>query len=292
MGVDAPGLIQASPFAKRHGAPLVYLSYEILFSEETDAELKRQEREAAASVSLAISQDDIRARLLAQETGLNEEIVFRMPVAGLRPCPGPPNKALPTKLCIPPDCKIAIFAGDVGEWTQIPGLVQTLGRWPVHWVLLIHDRYSVYPEWLYAAQKSHAGKLYISEGGLPSLRQLGSLLDGVDLGIALYRPTFHSQHEGLNVANVGMSSGKIATYLQHGLPVLTNEIGEMSAHVKAHNLGLVVKDVSEIPDQLQGFEPSAYKPRCLSFFQQHLDAALYIEQLERRLFSLRPSHIF
>jgi hypothetical protein len=289
VGVDAAGLIQASSFAKRHGSPLVYLSYEIFFSEETDAALKREEREAAASVSLAISQDDNRARLLAQEAGLDEKIVFRMPVAGCRPCPGPPVRTWPDKFGIPPDRKIAIFAGCVAEWSGIPALVKTLERWPARWVLLVHDRYSWYPDWLYAARESHPGTLYISEGGFPSLQQLGSLLHGVDLGIALYLPTFDSPYEGRNLVHVGMSSGKIATYLQHGLPVLVNEIGEMSERIKANNLGLVVKDVSEIPGLLQNFEPSSYKTRCSAYFEHHLDAALYIKELEDRLLSLLPT---
>src|SRR5262245_59797573 len=45
IGVDVEGLIQANSFTKFHRSPLVYLSYEIFFSEETDPALKRQERE-------------------------------------------------------------------------------------------------------------------------------------------------------------------------------------------------------------------------------------------------------
>ena len=39
-----------------------------------------------------------------------------------------------------------------------------------------------------------------------------------------------------NIANIGMSSGKIATYMQYGLPVLINELGEISSHVREQGL--------------------------------------------------------
>jgi hypothetical protein len=81
------------------------------------------------------------------------------------------------------------------------------------------------------------------------------MLHGADLGIALYHPTYDNHWTGRIIANIGMSSGKIATYMQHGLPVLINELGEISFHVREKGLVTVIRDVSEIPGILCHFDP-------------------------------------
>ena len=44
-----------------------------------------------------------------------------------------------------------------------------------------------------------------------------------------------------------MASGKISTYLQHGLPIVVNAIGEMSGHVRQYELGAVIGKLQDIP---------------------------------------------
>jgi hypothetical protein len=109
------------------------------------------------------------------------------------------------------------------------------------------------------------------------------MLHGADLGIALYNPTYDTPWTGRNIANIGMSSGKIATYMQYGLPVLINELGEISSHVREKGLGAVTRDVSEIPGILYHFDPESMRGRCLAFFAEHLDAKLYLPDLQRAL---------
>jgi hypothetical protein len=58
--------------------------------------------------------------------------------------------------------------------------------------------------------------------------------------------------------------------MQYGLPVLINELGEISSHVREKGLGAVTGDVSEIPGILCHFDPESMRGRCLAFFAEHL----------------------
>jgi hypothetical protein len=92
--------------------------------------------------------------------------------------------------------------------------------------------------------------------------------------IALYHPTYENYWTGRIIANIGMSSGKIATYMQHGLPVFINELGEISFHVREKGLGEFC--ATSIPGR-------SMRSRCLAFFAEHLDAKLYLPDLQRAL---------
>jgi hypothetical protein len=77
--------------------------------------------------------------------------------------------------------------------------------------------------------------------------------------------------------------GKSPHIWQYGLPVLINELGEISSHVREKGLGAVTGDVLEIPGILYHFNPESMRGRCLAFFAEHLDAKLYLPDLQRAL---------
>ena len=286
IGVDRQGLIEGAAIARLKNVPLACWSYEIFFSAECSSKFKALERREARFVQFAVAQDDLRARLLSEETGIPNEWILRIPVGGTEARPAERTRYLNERFGIPAKRKIALFAGSVAEWTMARKLVDSLPLWPDDWVLVMHDRYGGVSEWQRVARQHIPNRFYLSDDSFPSIEGLGHLLHGADLGIALYHPTYDSAWTGRNIANLGMSSGKIATYMQHGLPVLINELGEISDHVREKALGMVVRDVSEIPRILRDFDPEAARSRCLGFFQEHLDAKLYLHELERALFAV------
>ena len=283
VGVDRQGLLEAALVSKRLRVPLVYFSNEIFFDAECSRGFKVLERQAAGRAVLAISSDRHRARLLAEESGVDEAGIMCLPVAGTGARPPVRTHALHDALGIARTRRIAILAGSLTAWTAAARIVATVPEWPGEWVLVLHDRYGKVPGWVHSATAAHPGRVYASRGGVPTLGELGMLLHDADLGLALYEPTFDSIWTGRNLQHIGMSSGKIATCLQHGLPVLTNEIGEMAGHVRRERLGLVVTDPPGIPASLRGFDPDLLRESCLEFFRRHLDLSLHIDALERAL---------
>jgi len=114
------------------------------------------------------------------------------------------------------------------------------------------------------------------------MRELSRLLSAVDIGIAFYRPDFDHPSSGKNLSFIGMASGKLSTYLQHGVPVLVNELGEISTHVRKYGLGRVVNHGRDIPatlEQLESSDRSSSSERCYRFFEDHLDCNLCGQRL-------------
>ena len=283
VGVDRQGLLEGAVIARSKGIPLAYWSYEIFFATECSSDFKALERREASSVRFAVAQDDLRAGLLSDEAGIPDDRILRIPVAGTGARPAARTRYLNERFGIPVDRRIAIFAGSVDEWTLARPLVESLPLWPKNWVLVMHHRYGYVSDWQRSARHRMPSRFYLSEDSFPTIEGLGHMLHGADLGIALYNPTYDTPWTGRNIANIGMSSGKIATYMQYGLPVLINELGEISSHVREKGLGAVIRDISEIPGILRRFDSGSMRSRCLAFFAEHLDAKLYLPDLQGAL---------
>jgi hypothetical protein len=213
VGVDRQGLIEGAVIARSKGIPLAYWSYEIFFTTECSSNFKALERREASSVRFAVAQDDLRARLLSEETGIPNDRILRIPVAGTGTRPAARTRYLNERFGIPADRRIAIFAGSVDEWTLARPLVESLPLWPENWVLVMHHRYGYVSDWQRSARHRMPSRFYLSEDSFPTIEGLGHMLHGADLGIALYNPTYDTPWTGRNIANIGMSSGKNATYV-------------------------------------------------------------------------------
>lgn len=270
IGVDRYGLVEASAIGRLLGIPTALISYEIFFADECSPGFKDVEREAARTLQFAICQDAVRAGFLARENNIPVEKILCVPVAGRTAKDGDRTYLLHDRLGIARSKKIALVSGSIEHWSGIGPLAASVGDWPSDWVLVLHDRYAAASAADFQKRAGNA-RVYVSNWDIPDVRDIGQLLRSADLGIALYTPDFQSRYTGKNLQHIGLASGKISTYLQHGLPVLVNEVGELSDLVRRYNLGFVITNVSDIAPFLIAFSRDAYSRRCVDFFSSHLD---------------------
>jgi len=270
IGLNRRGIIEAQIVAKLLNVPYGLISYEIYFESETEKGFKRLEREACRNIRFAICQDNVRSKLLSSENSIPLEKIINIPLAGRYHERGKRTRYLHDKFHIPYDKKIALFAGSFADWAMIDELLASSPLWPDDWVLVLHNRYCLANEIINRFSYIKRAHVYISNELIPSPKDMRKLLYAIDLGIAFYKPTFNSRSSGNNLKYIGLSSGKISSYLQHGVPVLINEIGEMSDLVKEHGLGFVINDMKSIPNLLVGFDLDSYTERCFSFFDEYL----------------------
>lgn len=277
IGVDSQGIIEASIIAKQLKIPYAFISYEIIFKSESMRYFKILEMCACKNIEFAVCQDKIRAQKLSEENDISLHKIINIPVAGRGAKRGPKTKYLHKKLNIPFSKKIALYAGSLLEWTMIDELIDSLAYWPEPWVLVLHDRYGFFNN-IGSKINQHIdnGRLYISHDPIPEHKDIHMLLHAADIGLAFYRPSYKSILSGKNLEDLGLSSGKISTYLQHGLPVITNEIGEMSELIKSYNIGNVVTDINAVPNVLNKMcNLEDCRNRCFIFFEQKLDLNRY-----------------
>lgn len=271
IGIDR-GIIEASVIASVLKVPYGVISYEIFFADEAGAIFKQPEIQACESVSFAVCQDDVRSTYLSQENKIPLEKIINIPVAGRSVKHGNKSWYFNDKFGIDRKKKIALYAGSIHKWSMSQELADSVKQWDDNWILVFHNRYGFEDRLhsFYSYYKDNP-KIFFSFDPCESFGEMNKLLHSADLGIALYRPLTQDIWAGNNLKYIGMASGKISTYLQYGLPLLINEIGEMSRYVEQYKLGISIKkDHSINPGLLQGYIHT-YKERCYEFFKNKLD---------------------
>ncbi len=273
LGVDALGIATAAPLAKRCGARLGLVSFEILFEGETGIAAKLPEILACRELDFAVVQDDVRAALLHHENRIPRRKIVTVPLAaaGARPRRSAPGR-LHARFGLPEGTRIALMAGSFVSWAANRLILETASVWPDDWRILVNAHHGLREQdRALIALNDTAGRFLISDAPLPDVDDLRDLTDQVDIGLALYTPTFVNAYTGNNVKYIGMASGKIASYLRHGLPVLCNEIGTMSEAVARHRLGVAIRSMAEIPLALADYRRADHEDNCLAYFCEHLD---------------------
>ena len=277
IGVDL-GIVEAALVAAQQGVPHALISYELYFADEVPSWQKQMEIEASRNLLFAIAQDDLRAADLSLENGIPLERIVKIPVAGRGVKHISRNYRIHQHFSLPQDQKILLYMGEItARWTGIGELLRGLHAWPDDWSLLIHHRYGLYPPDVHeVVARFPQNRLLISPFGPLDFSELGGLIRACDVGCAFYVPYYHKDYptDGKNLEHVGLASGKIATYLQHGLPIVVNEIGEMSRHVRQFGLGWVVDIVTDTGRVLAGMCRSNLEQSGLNaeqFFANHLD---------------------
>lgn len=288
IGVDRQGLIEAYYLSKMMKIPYFFISFEIMFEKETFHRFKRLECEASRHVAAWVVQDELRAEKLVQENHLDKAKAFYLPVASRGLGTFGPTR-LRDKLGINPKKSVIIAIGSVEKWTMIEDILAGLPSWPEEWVLIVHDRYGHINDKIQELiRKNHflGTRLYLSENAAQYVDDMGDILNGISYGLAFYQSFPGTRYWGDNLKYLGRASGKIATYLRYGIPVIANEIGLMAEDIKTFCLGHVVKSPTDIPELLQKsslITPNEYRHNCQEYFRKKLDFNLYAEHLFSRL---------
>lgn len=275
IGVDRAGIILASTIARHLNLPMGLISYEIFFAAEAGEAFKKPEIAACAGLRFAVCQGNERSRHLAIENRIPRDQIIDIPVAGRCVRRGERNSALHAMFGLPPETKIALYIGSVvSGWAMVGELIQSTREWGDDWALVLHGRYNDNDMLKLRHLYRQAERVHFTPQSALPWDKLQMLVQAADLGIALYKPTFTDIHDGNNLKYLGVSSGKIATYLQHGLPIVVNDIGEMADAVDEFGLGIHVHRVDQFPARLRGLDRArlaSWREPCYRFFEQKLD---------------------
>jgi hypothetical protein len=269
IGIDR-GIIEAATIARYHGVPLALISYEIFFKNECPPHFNEPMIDACRDIVFATCQDSLRSGLLCEEYGIPAHNVVKLPVAG-RGFRGvsPKPRRLHETFGFPAEVRTVLHMGSFDHWTRAPFLLKSTHAWPSGWALVIHARYGLEPVLCDLVQRlGHPERVFVSEAKFGTLLQMADFIRSADLGVALYHPTYANRWQGRNIDTIGLGSGKISTYLQHGVPVATHDLGEMSDWLRFYGAGQVF--ALDEP-----FVPKAPQEDCMhgcrAFFDEQLN---------------------
>lgn len=276
VGVDRNGMIYASRYSSVTTTPKAFLSYEIYFRHEVGVDYKKDEIQACKHIVFAVCQDPERAKCLSEENSISLDRIINMPVS---PCQA--SKTLQASAISKKDLGIsqdyvAIFSGSFARWTMIDELLQIIEQWPANWALVLRGR--ARRDNLEELKKalSHPS-IFISDvtNDATLFRQI---LGVADFGIAFYKSLDDAISTGSNIAKIGLSSGKISTYLAHSVPVICNHIGLYADLITEYNAGMVLNSPCHVPEFLLNLSSESIdgmKQGALRLFSEKIDANLY-----------------
>jgi hypothetical protein len=196
--------------------------------------------------------------------------LLHIPMAGRRfRAPANKPRLLHELLALPSAARTVLYIGSLADWSGAPFLLASTRHWPADWYLMIHERYGPTPATAELIEQHAAPqRVRVSTAAFAEPDAVAELVQSADLGAALYTPTYESEWVGQNIQHIGLASGKIATYLQHGVPVATHELGEISDWIRFYGAGqLFSLERPFVPAP----PPAAAAEGCRQLFSEHLD---------------------
>jgi hypothetical protein len=292
FAINPEGVIAAHRNWVKTKTPYVYLSFEMFFKDELIKKgqlLEKQEEIIASRYALfIIIQDEDRGRLLSKENNLSLDQMDFMPVA-------PKGAALPSRtnylrqrFNIDKGKMIILHSGTFRDWTCADELITSLREWPDELVLIVHTHYKKFSHeedpYLAALKKLPNKNLFISNTPLDQ-NEYGDMICSADAGLVFYKPNNKPPFGGKNIQHIGLSSGKLASYARHGVPIICGRQKEYREIIRTYKFGEYTDQFSEIPNLAKKIHSdwSFYSQEALRFFRDQLDFNIHWPRIWKRI---------
>jgi len=286
---DATGLGLLSRLKFRGGVPVVYLSYHILFRHElktlNEHFLAQRETEALPYVKLALSQDENRKHLLANELGIPPEKIQCVAVA---------PEERPSKVSqnsIYRDPKIVLYCGNIERWNLESILESVTNGIPKGFSLRIHTHFEPQRELYRKLMKLDEQRLLHFTFSFLNEEELVHLIDSSYIGLAPYFPQSDSWMVNQTLHHIGKASTKIAYYCMRKKPVITTELPSLSAALGKYPFGRALKDWEHIEKTICDIESnySYYSEGAYAYYLSELSPTLGLNRFWDKIKGLIPS---
>jgi len=116
------------------------------------------------------------------------------------------------------------------------------------------------------------------------------LVDSADIGLALYEPRSAGPKGPVvrNIELIGYSSGKLANYLQSGLPIVTSDLVGLRDLAVGFGCGRCVRSVAEVRPALEEIMTTygAFVDRACRAFDERLELGTHFTPVLARIVGL------
>lgn len=213
--------------------------------------IRTAERRNSGAISGLIIQSAEKEKLFRADYGLPDDVpVFHLPVTCRGPAVAAKSPWLREKLGLGGRQRIALHLGGINSFFSCLETAEQFAALP-DWVLYFQGY--AQPEYLEKLRRLIADRrlnnVFIATEQYADLADVDRVLAAADAGLAWYRDL------SLNMRTVGRSSGKIASYLRFGLPVVTNRYPSLRAAIEAPGAGVCLERLDELPAALTRLAP-------------------------------------
>lgn len=289
--VDPMGLVVAGRMKNLLNAKIIYASFEIFFEDEFVDQrkkvLKRLENVYSEDVDTVVIQDPRREALLREVNNFRNGTRFvHIPVAPV-PIDVTADKVDVHRLLrIPREKRIAVYSGSLLGWS---GINEMLDQFPDNWDndfwFLIHSHHRL--ENIDPVKKkideliSEGMQITLHDWPFYEYKEYASFLAGCDVGFATYFPNPMDIFAGKNIQVIGLSSGKLSTYMMLGLPsVVTNHM-TYAELMQGYEFGSIIYSAKDIRNALKRINENydRFSSNCLRLYNEILDPTQKILRL-------------
>lgn len=286
IAVDPVGLIIAGRVKKIcKGIRIHYFSFEIFFNEEvkqdaTYSKLKKKEIFYSKQVSSILIQDEERKKMLVQENRIpaNFNNWYLIPVA---PQIGKKGQAYHrSHYGLKESDVVYVHSGSIAAWAGINQIIEAVeSGLPENTYIFIHNRAKFDPSnpihsKLLSLKAANAA-LILHDEIFEDYDDYLSFLQIFDYGIVLYEPD-GGIFTGNNIQEIGLSSGKFATYMAVGLPSLMHNCTTYQKITASYPIGLTLSN-QKLGYYIQNNSLKSFKKTdCITFYKKVLDPEVNI----------------
>lgn len=248
FGVDPLGGFCGRWMAAKLRVPFYYWSLELFASPDTLRTrilsfLQRRACEAAAGI---LVQDRRRADALLRGTAASHEKILLVPNGPAGPPSLRRSDFLQAKFDIPEGLRIVLHAGMLDDCVLSLRLAESVRAWPGSYCLVLHANQTIPPSNRHV-QKIRAvadQRVFLSLDPVPAT-DVDEVIASATIGLATYEKDL-----GTNWDLMAAASGKLASYLRNGVPVICTDQTGMRELMERYHCGVAIASVDEIPEAL------------------------------------------
>jgi glycosyltransferase involved in cell wall biosynthesis len=258
-----------------------YISYEILFHNEIifarEQKLKEHDLAYLRLCKEVLIQDEVRGKMFCKEVGIDFKL-FYAPVSPHRYLGRSHNKdTIKKALGMPLDKKILVYSGSLAPYAKPDWWIKIAENLPHEYIFLFtcYDSQQLKDQNLARIGRVLAalGNTFFMQKELPAAPYM-QLLQTCDVGIALFRPVYTHWMNGMNIRQIGLSSGKFSNYVSCGLPVICDSSQEAFRKLAIdYPIVQTISAPEEVASKLQILSTITHESEawCNKLFQEVLD---------------------
>jgi hypothetical protein len=283
FGVETDGLISAFVVRFFREGVLIYFSLEVQVRDKLGNGLlgrffKFLEVRINKIADATIIQDEGRREMLASENRIKSARIYLLPNAPQGRARHKKGFFLYHQFHIEESKILLLHAGSIGDWAYTKELARAAEQLSERYVTFFQSRYDLRGDDFVEGLREgiNREKVIFSLEPLPYNR-LDDLYRSADIGLAFY----NTELLGANCQEIGLSSGKIAYYLLHGVPVIVNRETTLAKLVSDCGCGVVINDFGELEGACNEIikEYERYSDCACSCFDRLLAVDKYFEKL-------------
>ncbi len=243
------------------------------------------DRHTLRTADVVIAHDSYRADFASRALHVPRMRFELLPNAPRGGCFRDRTSTIAERLSIPAGLRIALHFGGVGDYFDLLRVVQSVASWPPGWCLVIHtSSRAASDEYVHRLRTAAGcGRVYFSLEPVPS-SETDQFVASADIGLA----TYSVKELGYRAALMGLASGKIASYLKCGLPVIATDVPSLRELVSTQECGLLVEDPAQIGAALASILPryEEFRANAFRYYEAVLNPERYCDAIARRLAAL------